>query len=225
MKILIDSGSSHSLISSKLASLLQGASALAEPIPVKVANGEVLISDSHFIQTSWCMSGYEFMSDLKVLPLSCYDMIVGLDWLEMFSPMKVHWKHKWMSIPYKDSVVLLHGVVGDLPEGTIVQLCSVQVAVGDSIAVHIPAEVQQLIEDYAVLFEVPSELPPEQACDHTIPLVDGASPVKVCPYRYAPFLKDEIEKQVKEMLLNGVIQPSSSPFSSSVLLVKKKDNT
>jgi hypothetical protein len=161
IKILIESGSSNSFISSQLASLLKGASALAKPIQVKVANGEVLISDTHFIQTSWCMSGYEFLSDLKVLPLSCYDMIVGLDLLEMFSPMKVQWKHKWMSIPYKDSVVLLHGAVGDLLEGTIVQVCSIQVIVGDSVAVHIPAEVQQLIEDHAVLFEVPTELPPE----------------------------------------------------------------
>jgi hypothetical protein len=45
------------------------------------------------------------------------------------------------------------------------------------------------------------------------------------PYRYAPALKDELEKQVTEMLQSGIIQPSKSVFASSVILVKKKDHT
>jgi hypothetical protein len=54
-------------------------------------------------------------------------------------------------------------------------------------------------------------------------LIPGATPVQVRPYRYPPSVKDEIEHQVAKMLQSGIIQPSTSPFSSAVLLVKKKD--
>jgi hypothetical protein len=58
-----------------------------------------------------------------------------------------------------------------------------------------------------------------------VPLIQGASPVQASPYMYSPTLKHEIEHQVSEMLKEGLIQPSSSPFSSLVLLVKKKDGS
>lgn len=67
--------------------------------------------------------------------------------------------------------------------------------------------------------------PPSRGCDPSIPLLPAASPVFSRPYRFAPAIKTEVEKQVQEMLTAGIIQKSSSPFSSAVLLVKKKDNT
>jgi hypothetical protein len=42
------------------------------------------------------------------------------------------------------------------------------------------------------------------------------------PYRHPKRFKDEIKKKIKELLDMGHIRPSSSPFASSVVLVKKK---
>lgn len=54
---------------------------------------------------------------------------------------------------------------------------------------------------------------------------EGSNPVSVRPYRYPQFQKDEIEKLVREMLAARIIQPSTSPYSRLVLLVKKKDGS
>jgi hypothetical protein len=84
--------------------------------------------------------------------------------------------------------------------------------------------VRTLLDSYSSLFEPPVSLPPSRFCDHSIPLIEGARPVHVRPYRFSPLMKDEVEYQISEMLCTGLIQQSTGSFSSLVLLVKK-DNT
>jgi hypothetical protein len=40
-------------------------------------------------QISWWTQGHTFSSSARVLYVKCYDLIVGMDWLEQFSPMRV----------------------------------------------------------------------------------------------------------------------------------------
>lgn len=86
-------------------------------------------------------------------------------------------------------------------------------------------ELQALLLKYGNVFEMPSGLPPSRAFDHSIPLVPEATPIKIKPYRYPHSQKTEIESMVTEMLREGLIEPSTSPFSSPVLLVRKKDGS
>jgi hypothetical protein len=91
-----------------------------------------------------------------------------------------------------------------------------------SILHSLSVPLQDLVLRFSHVFAVPHSLPPERVCDHKIPLIPGARPVQMRPYRYAPALKSEIEKQVADMLQSGIIESSKSEFSSSVILVKKK---
>ena len=100
---------------------------------------------------------------------------------------------------------------------------SVDEAGGDQAEPPLPLEIQQLLDEFPHLFQEPNSLPPARAQDHEIPLMQGAQPFKIRPYHYNPQQKDEIERQVYDMLCNGIIRASSSPFASPVLLVKKKD--
>ena len=59
--------------------------------------------------------------------------------------------------------------------------------------------------------------------DHAINLKEGAAIPHVRPYRYPYFQKNEIETIIEEMLSAGIIRPSISPYSSPIILVKKKD--
>lgn len=177
-------------------------------------------------------------------------MILGKDWLDNFRPMWVHWKCQILCFTLQGRRITLHGVkaitsvckkviatklqgmlrrgalthVVQIYEGKEATICALDEAVDpETVSSTLPGPIASLLEEYQHLFGEPKSLPPRRAQDHQIPLLPGAQPVKTRPYRYTPQQKDEIEHQVYDMLCSGIIQRSSSPFASPVLLVRKKD--
>jgi hypothetical protein len=75
------------------------------------------------------------------------------------------------------------------------------------------------------LLAKPAGLPSQRKRSHQIQLLPGTTPVAVRPYRYADAQKAELERQCAQMLQQGTIRPSSSAFSTPVLLMKKSDKS
>lgn len=79
-----------------------------------------------------------------------------------------------------------------------------------------------LLATFADIFADPQGLPPQRAHDHHIHLLPRTPPVAVGPCRYPTIQKEELEHQCAEMLVRGLIRPSSSAFSSPILVKKHR---
>lgn len=78
---------------------------------------------------------------------------------------------------------------------------------------------------YIQIFQKPSGVPPDWAHSTKITLKPVNGPIPIIPYRYLYYRKKEIEKSVAKMLERGIIRPSTSAYSSPVLLAKKNDGS
>ena len=188
----------------------------------------------------WWIQGTTFSSDLKVVPLGGYDAILGMDWLSQWGAMTCHWQERWLEFQKKGTTVKLQGI-HDIDQTKITEIsveqlencykgndiwASVLFTVPDpTTPENIPEQIQVVLNDFEDVFQEPTELPPHRSFDHAINLLPGSAPVHSRPYRYSPQQKDEIERQVHEMLAAGLITQSMSPYASPVLLVKKKEGT
>lgn len=83
----------------------------------------------------------------------------------------------------------------------------------------------KLVSKYQDVFrDMPPGLPPLRQIGHTID-TGRAPPVSKPSYRLSPKEKEEVERQVKDLLARGLIRPSQSPYGSPVLFVQEKDGS
>jgi hypothetical protein len=107
-----------------VAAQMANVTAMVKPVRVQVANGTQLSCDSEVVNAVWFIGGRPFTSTLKVLLLSTYDLITGMDWLEAHSPMLVNWSHKWLTIPFQNNIITLHGIASSIMTNSVVQVCN-----------------------------------------------------------------------------------------------------
>jgi hypothetical protein len=251
--ILLDSGSVGTFISDKVAQQCLSQLQSCEPMQFTTANGTNMVSDEFIRNFQWFIQEHSFSYDARVLPLKCFDRIMGADWLEDHSLTWIHWKKKLMKFPMNGKRLFLQGIKDNTsscksisvrklkgllrrssvshcielrpisrkqvapPVHSISEAC-----LPDDIEQDMPQPLKEVVLQYKHLFQESIDLPPFREGDHHIPLLSGAQPVNIRPYKYAP---QQIEKKITDMLKRGVIQHSVSPFASLVLLVKKKDGT
>nr|XP_034195210.1 uncharacterized protein LOC117611386 [Osmia lignaria] len=91
---------------------------------------------------------------------------------------------------------------------------------------HLNAEerkhVLNIVDEFSDRFYLPGDkLGEVPNFYHSIHTTDDV-PINTRQYRYPPVHQDEIQRQVKALLLQGVIQPSSSPYNSPLWIVPKK---
>ncbi|TIA68013.1 hypothetical protein E3P91_04182 [Wallemia ichthyophaga] len=89
---------------------------------------------------------------------------------------------------------------------------------------EVSKDLERLIVEFKDVFpdELPKTLPPRREVEHGIELVDGAKPPSRSPYRLSFTEQDELKKQLKQLVDSKLIRPSTSPYGSPVLFVRKK---
>ncbi|PKA50156.1 putative mitochondrial protein [Apostasia shenzhenica] len=249
--ILIDSGSTHNFLDPSILSLIE---CEVEPIPlqhVTIANGNKISLTKKVRNFQWLMQGVRFTTDAFLMPLESYHMVLEIQWLSELGVVNWNFKNLKMEFKVNDKQIILYGTrtpflkmvnekqldkaMQNSPAAFYICFHSSILAASNS-ASSTPdlfhalnstqqGELQSLLDNYLEVFSEPKGLPPHRAFDHRIILKEGTDPINVKPYRYPALQKSAIEKLIAEMKDAGIIRDSASPFSSPIVLIKKKDGS
>ncbi|CAL5377841.1 unnamed protein product [Camellia sinensis] len=221
--LLIDSGSTHNFLNSKVARKLGVSTNSAGRFEVVVANGEKISSSGRCKGICTIIQGVRITEDYFLLPLEGCDAVLGAQWLSTLGPIIWDFSKLQMKFCHEGKEVVFTGLAA--PENKVV-------AEKEITKEFRKKKTGALLQIYSLsvqttqdVFNEPHGLPPPRTHDHKIPLKQGSEAVSMRPYRYPHYQKNEIEKVVAEMLNSGVIRLSQSPYSSLVLLVKKHDGS
>ncbi|XP_010412881.1 PREDICTED: uncharacterized protein LOC104699246 [Camelina sativa] len=237
--IMLDSGASHNFISPTTVKKLKLKCREDPNLNVKLGTGILVNGLGVCEKVTFSAQNLEFTTDFIVLELGHIDVILGVYWLRTLGDCRVNWERNEMSFIHNGKMVSLSGeselMINKMSlkslssdyeiksKGVAMELCNQQA--NPSMVEMIDDSIQAVLKEYDCVFEIPTTLPPNRGREHAISLVKGTTTVSVRPYRYPHAQKEVMERMVKEMLDSGIIRPSQSPFSSPILLVKKKNNS
>jgi hypothetical protein len=163
--------------------------------------------------------GVDFVANLIVLELKGINIILGMDWLSKHKVL-IDCGKKYVKLTIPDGkelefivepVVTAKGVVN---RAKVNQMDAIQ---GSKVPI---------VNEFPDVFleELPG-IPPDRDIEFVIDLKPGIAPIYKTPFRMTTPELAELKEHIKELLENGFIHPSSSPWGAPMIFVPKKVGT
>lgn len=242
-QILLDSGCSTYVLSSDFADQHQIRSIPITPIPIDLAvrSGSQQEFSTRTKTVPVTIDMVDIYKSFYLLPIPHYDAILGIPF---FREHQANLDMDAQTVCIGDKVVHLndndyleHPKVATISRGKLkalvrrddvdslylatVSLVDEKLEVKDKAKDIEPEWIKKEYEDI-FLDGLPPGLPPQRAVDHQIPLTADLPPPFKGIFRLSQQELAELKKQLDQLLKDGKISPSTSPYGAPVLFVKKK---
>lgn len=168
-----NSGSTYNFVTAPAASRSNLCFIPQNNISVTVTNGDWVPSLGVFCDAAFSIDNEAFRTDIFILPLNEYDMVLGTDWLATLGPILWDFGRHTMFFWRLSHRVRWRGVPG--PAGPQLRVCS---------GVDTCELLDLLLAEFTDVFDTPTGLLPPRTRDHHIHLIRSIAPVAVQPYRY-----------------------------------------
>jgi hypothetical protein len=214
VKILFDSGATHSFISEKLLDKLGLMGSHTKSAYKIFTPGGNISSHTIAFGVPLKLGSKTIQSHLITINLDGMDIILGMDWMT---------RHK-VVLDILDRVVAINlPTVGHttlyLPFKDGTDPCAYVTIISHFDEIPVVCEYPDVFPD-----ELPS-MPPDRDVEFVIELQPGTAPISKRPYCMPPKELAKLKNQLQELLDKGYIRPSSSPWGCHALFVKKKDGS
>jgi hypothetical protein len=190
---LLDTGSMHNFISSSAARRAGLHFIDIKGSHIVVTNGDRVTCRGLACDVAIRIGDEYFTVDCYAIPLDCYDVVLGVQYLRTLGPILWDLDDLCMAFWHQGRHILWKGIGSTCTD--IVATGRLHTARGSD-----PAFLDCLLDSFDDVFATPLGLPLPCACDHRIHLLPGTAPVAVRPYRYPQLQKDELEVQCVAML-------------------------
>lgn len=184
---LIDSGSTHSYIKPDLVNLLSLPTTTASTLTVTTASDHPLSTTKLCENPEFQLQGHTFHGNLRVLRVNNFDLLLGMDWLNSYSPMNLYWPQEKINFILNRKKVTLQAqpVTAEIRlceetldlqkeqrQGNQVIIARLFTAEGQETSSPqvCNSQVQLVLDQFSDVFSEPHSLPPKRTIEHQIPL-------------------------------------------------------
>ncbi|XP_047326494.1 uncharacterized protein LOC124930180 [Impatiens glandulifera] len=178
--ILIDTGITHNFINSRILRNIGHEAMKTQVLSVKVADGSTLFCSSICKNLKWSMEGKDYQADMKVLTMTGYDMVLGIEWLITLGTSAWNFEKLTFSFEMEGATITLQGIPQTqinlieghqleklLRKGSLAAMVQAKTeneaqffALITRAQEEVSEDLQGLLDDFSTLFQQPDGLPP-----------------------------------------------------------------